>query len=179
VLPLHAKKLVYDSLLQSHLNYMSPIWGLAPCEYLTNAQVLQNRALRNVYNLPYRANRADMYTHRVESHLPIRGICLLNIANYVYKSLHGLTVSNIPFKKVNETHSYQLRNANNLRPASKRISFGAKSIETIGPEVFNTIPVVIRESPNQKIFKWTLKCHLRKEKFIASCFNNSFFDLLL
>lgn len=179
VLPFHAKKLVYNSLLQSHLNFMSTIWGLASCDALSNAQILQNRALRNVYNLPYRANRVEMYTHRVESHLPIRGICLLNIATYMFKSLHNQTVTNIKYSTGEKIHARNLRNSTQLRPAIKRNQFGAKSIETIGPEVYNKVPEDIKRLRTQQAFKWTLKCHLRDEKFISSCFNKTFFNLLL
>lgn len=179
ILPFHAKKLVYDSLLQSHLSFMSAVWGLAPFDALSNAQVLQNRALRNVYDLPFRANRVEMYTHRVENHLPIRGICLLNIAMFMYKSLHNTTVTNISYATAGAVHSRQLRNSSQLRPAIKKKSFGAKSIETIGPEIFNAIPDEIKGARNQQAFKWTLKCHLRSEKFIASCFDKTFYKLIL
>lgn len=164
VLPRHSKKLVFDTLFQSHLNFMSPIWGLASCKTLKNAQVLQNRALRNVYDLDYRSNRLSTYLHHVGNHLPIRGICLLNIASYVFKVLRNSTVSNI----------------NSLiRPASKKTNYGTKSIETIGPSIFNKIPNEIKQSRHQHTFKWTLKCHLRKSEFLTSCFDSTFFDLII
>jgi hypothetical protein len=177
-LPFHAKKLIYDSLFQSHLNFMSPVWGLASCIVLSNAQVLQNRALRNVYGLPKLSNRVDMFTHRVESHLPIRAIALLNIASYVFNVLNRNTHSNLKFVRSDSVHARELRNMNFLRPAPKRTNYGAKSIESIGPNIYNKIPADIRTSRHQHAFKWTLKCHLRKEKFITSCFDNTFFNLV-
>lgn len=56
VLPKDAKKLVYDTLFQS-ASY--PRFG-----DLQNVQVLQNSALRNVYELESRSNRVSMYTHQ-------------------------------------------------------------------------------------------------------------------
>lgn len=53
----------------------------------------------------------------------------------------------------------------------------AKSIEAIGANIFNKIPSEIKASKHQHAFKWTLKCHLRKEKFLTSCFNSTFSDL--
>jgi Reverse transcriptase (RNA-dependent DNA polymerase) len=179
VLPLKSRKLVYDTLFQTHLNYMTPIWGFSPCCNLTAAQILQNRALRNVYGLPYRSSRVDMYLHRVESHLPIRGICLLNTATYMYRSLHGATLSNLNFKKVSDIHSYQLRNASSLRPAAKSNNYGARAIATVGPEIFNKVPESIKNLRNPRAFRWALRCHLRKDKFISTCFDNSFFKYSL
>lgn len=174
ILPVKSKKLVYDALVHSHLSFMSPIWGLASCKALINAQVLQNRVLRNVYELPRLTNRINMYSHLVESHLPLRGICLLHIASYMFNATHKLTLSNIDF---NTTNNRNLRNSNALRPAAARTNYGAKSIEAIGPRAFNKIPAEIKSSRHQHAFKWTLKCHLRNESFIASCFDASFFDL--
>lgn len=156
---------------------MSALWGLASFKSISNVQVLQNRALRNVYDLPYRTNRVDMYYHKVQNHLPVRGICLLNVASYVYNALHNTTHTNIQFVTGNTTHQSRLRNSANLRPAAKRTNYGAKSIETFGANAFNSIPIDIRRSRHQHAFKWALKCHLRKEDFIRSCFDSTFFDL--
>jgi hypothetical protein len=179
ILPLHAKKLIYDTLLQSHLGYMSTLWGLASCKALRNIQVLQNRALRNVYDLPNRCNRVDMYTHRVENHLPIRGFSLLNIAKFMYASTKNITHSNISFTKSTTVHSRALRSNLNesLRPEKANTIYGEKSIETIGPKIYSKIPTAIRHSKHQHAFKWVLKCHLRNESFIKSCFDKTFFEL--
>lgn len=174
ILPHNSKKLVYDTLFQSHLNYMSTLWGLASYKSISNIQILQNRALRNVYDLPYRTHRIDMYLHHVENHLPVRGICLLNVASYVFNVIHSATHANIRFVDGNQS---RLRNSTNLRPAAKRTNYGAKSIETFGANAFNSIPPDIKKSRHQHAFKWTLKCHLRNEKFIRSCFDSTFFDL--
>lgn len=176
-LPFTSKKLIYDTLFQSHLHYMSALWGLAPVTALKNAQVLQNRALRNVYNLPNRANRVNMFTHQVESHLPIRGICTLAIATYIYNALHKNSLCNIQFQKVSELHSKNLRNTSNLRPVKTRTEFGARTMEAIGPRIFNKIPQEIKSSRHQHAFKWTFKCHLRNERFVKSCFDSTFFSL--
>lgn len=179
ILPKQAKKLVYDTLFQSHLHFMSIIWGLASCKSLTNIQVIQNRALRNVYGLPRDLNRIKMYTHHVENHLPIRGICFLNTAAYVFNTLHQNTHSNISFIAAASTHQSRLRNSSNLRPAIHKTSYGAKSIESFGAKLYNSIPDDIKKSRHQYAFKWTLKCHLRKEAFVRSCFDPTFFDLII
>jgi hypothetical protein len=132
-LPPKAKILVYNTLFQTHLNYMSCLWGLTPWSHLKDIQVLQNRALRNVYNLPKLENRVVMYTHLVENHLPVRGLCVLNIATFMYNANHGNSHSNLTFNKTKDIYPRSLRVASNYRPADMRTNFGFKSIETIGP----------------------------------------------
>ena len=179
VLPLKHKKLVYDTLFQSHLNYMICMWGLASQTLLSGVQVLQNRALRNVYGLPYRSNRVDMYHHQVESHLPLRGICLLNIATYVFNNLHGSTFSNLVFPASTHIHPGRTLRNSNLRPSASRTSYGSRAMSSVGPSIYNKIPASIQSSRHQHAFKWTLRCHLRNEVFISSCFDSSFFNFTL
>jgi hypothetical protein len=176
VLPFEAKKLIYNSLIETFFNYMSVIWGMSPATALSNIQVIQNRALRNVYNLDRCSNRVDMYTHKVENHLPIRAISFLNIATYMYQSTHGKILSNIIFEKSSQLGRKGLRNHDKLRPTKARTNCGKLSIETLGPKLFNAIPGSIKNAKHEHAFKWILKCHLRNEKFINSCFTSSFFS---
>ena len=179
-LPTKHKKLVYDTLIQTHFNYMSCIWGLASCNLISGLQVLQNRALKNVYDLPTLNNRISMYHHQVENHLPIRGTCLLHIATYVYNNLHALIHSNLIFSTSNDIHPERtLRNSNLLRPALSKSNYGSRAMSSVGPVVFNKIPTMISTSRHQHAFKWTLRCHLRNETFISSCFDSSFFNFHL
>lgn len=177
VLPTHVKKLIYETLFHTHLNYMASIWGLASCNALQNIQTLQNRALRNAYDLPNQTNRVNMYTHLVQNHLPIRGIALVNIAMFIYKIEHGTTHSNIKFTHVRETYTRNLRNTSHIRPEPARTTYGTKSIVTFGPKIYNRIPESIKTCAHQHAFKWILKCHLRDSGFIKSCFDSTFFEL--
>jgi hypothetical protein len=178
-LPKHARKLVYTSLFLPHLNYLTTIWAFSPCYALANLQVLQNRALRNVYMLDSRCNRATMYLHDVENNLPVRGIALTNAAVYMYKALHKSTVSNFEFRRNDEFHAMTLRNSSNLRPRASRTRQGEQSIESSGPRIFNKIPQEIKDLRTPYLFRWALRCHLRNEKFIESCFNKSFYDFII
>ena len=140
MLPLKFKKIIYDALFRSHITYMAPIWGLATNVALSNVQVLQNRALRNVYDLPEQMNRVQMYTHHVENHLPVRACCLVGIATYMYNVIKNKTHSNITFHSAqSSSHSQRLRSNNLLRPARSRTNHGSKSLETFGPRLYNKL----------------------------------------
>lgn len=160
------------------MSFMSMIWGFASYTTIANIQVLQNRALRNTYGLPTRISRSEMYLHLVETHLPIRGIAVLNTALIVYKSINGHTNSNISYILVGtatQSKGMTLRNSLMLRPAAQKTNYGAKSIATVGPRIMNAISQEIKLSKHPHAFKWCLRCYLRNEKFINSCFNKDFF----
>jgi Reverse transcriptase (RNA-dependent DNA polymerase) len=179
LLPQKIKKLIYDTLVQSHLSFMTSIWGLASFKSISALQVAQNRALKNVYDLDRDISRVPMYTHHVENHLPIRGLCVLGIAKYVYCTIHDLTHSNLIFNDNRaSSHTRTLRSSQNKRLTQNftRTNYGAKSIESIGPRIFLKLPADIQNSPHQHAFNWILKCYLCNEKFLASSFNATFFD---
>lgn len=98
----------------------------------------------------------------------------MNIATYMYRALSDSTHTNIKFTITSGTR--ELRNNNDLRPETARTNYGTKSIATIGPKIFNKLPEDIKRNHHQHAYKWTLKCHLRNERFIKSCFDASFFN---
>jgi hypothetical protein len=179
LMPTHAKKLVFDSLFGSHLNYMAPVWGFSPGSHISDIQVLQNRALRNVFNLPFLTNRVEMYSHLVGKQLPVRGNALLKTAITVHKLINGHAFSNLKFTLASEVHRKNLRNKSSLRPALQHSTFGTRSLETIGPRIYNKIPNEIKSKKSASAFKQSLSRHLHSEEFITSCFNNQFFDILI
>ena len=73
-LPLDIKKKIYKSLFETHLNYMIQIWGSASFTAIKPLQIIQNRALRNVFNIERLTNRCEMFTKLVDNNLPIRAI---------------------------------------------------------------------------------------------------------
>jgi hypothetical protein len=178
-LPLHARKTIYDALFQSHLNFMTSIWSFSPWNKLSEIQVLQNRALRNVYQLDSRSNRVRMYLHQVENHLPLRGICLLNTATFMYKATHKATITNLIFKQAGEVHQRNLRNSAALRSIPCRSRLGGQSLDAVGPKIYNKIPSPIKDLKTPGSFRWALRIHLRNENFLKSCFDQSFFDFNL
>ncbi|MGL5405721.1 MAG: RNA-directed DNA polymerase [Propionibacteriaceae bacterium] len=176
-LPRNALKTIYDTLFQSHINFMSPAWGFCPQKLVSEIQILQNRTLRNVYHIDPLENRVFMYLNLVEGHLPIRGIIALNTATSFHKCITGASYSNVAPAKVRDVAKRVLRNSNDFRPTQARTNYGLHSFESVGPRIYNKIDKSIKNLKNPKAFRWALRCHLRSERFISSCFNKQFFDL--
>jgi hypothetical protein len=52
---------IYYSLIYSHLYYCCILWGTASKTLLKPLQSLQNKALRNIFNLPFRTSTSPLY----------------------------------------------------------------------------------------------------------------------
>ena len=84
---------------------------------------------------------------------------------------------NVEFTSSQLIHGRNLRERNLLRPAQARTNYGHRSLETFGPMLFNKVPPDIQKLHHQHAFKWSLKCQLRNEQFIRTCFTADFLKL--
>lgn len=171
-LPEDAKKRIYKSLVESHLTYMIPIWGSATDAAIKPLQVIQNRALRNVYNLDRLLNRKEMYSEQVEDNLPIRGLFLVKTAGFVYKLMKGMIFANIRIEKARAGS----RNGTYLRPTATRTVRAAKTITAIGPRIFNSLTDDVKRSPHLASFKRAIKEFTQQESVIETCFSGEFMN---
>jgi len=171
-LPIDTKKMIYKSLIESHLSYMIAIWGSATDSSLRSLQVTQNRALRNVYDLDRLLSRTEMYLERVEANLPVRGLFFLSTAGFVFKVIKGLIYSNTKFERARAGS----RNKSYLRPAVTRTVKASKAIMTIGPKIFNSLTDDVKKSFHWPGFRIAVRKFVQHEDIIQSCFNGDFLD---
>lgn len=164
--------MIYDSLIQSHLSYLVTCWGSTNHNAINRLQILQNRAIRNVYHLNYLHNRCNMYTEHKK--LPIRGNCLLQTAVMVYSPHHNLNHNSLTLvKRKNSRHGllfYQTHSANN---------YGTKCITCFGPRVFNFLPENIRNRNSLGAFKRDLINFLINPSTIPKLFEKRFLNITL
>lgn len=168
-LPLDTKKRIYKALVESHLNYMSPVWGSANYSAIQALQILQNRTLRNVYNLDRLTNRSEMYCNKVDNNLTVRGLFFVNVAAFMYNTLHNKILTNFKFER-NQSE----RTDDYIRPEHSRTANSAKRISAIGPRIFNSVPVDIQQSKNVSTLKFKIKELVKQDAFMRSCFNGDF-----
>ena len=171
-LPQRIKKLIYHTLFESQINYLSTIHGTADDCTIDRVQKIQNQALRNVFNLDRRDNRVYMYSHCVENCLPVRALHFINTAVFVFSNLKQRIHTNVEFKKstgiTRSNEKCQL-----IKPASKT-KFGKKRISSYGVNIYNNIDIKIKKLPHVHAFKWALKCSIRTEDFITACLNGDY-----
>ena len=61
ILPIEIRRLVYNTLIKSHLEYGIIIWGSSRCEQLKKVKILQKKAVRNVSNKHLRAHCTPIF----------------------------------------------------------------------------------------------------------------------
>ena len=114
MLSVESKKLIYFSNVYSHLNYAVSAWGpMISSSNLKRLQVIQNKALRAIFNLKRRTNLAPFYKKAVL--LDVKSIIELSLA----KISHRYTNDVLPLRIVNlfehTNHDHQTRNRNTLQ----------------------------------------------------------------
>jgi len=170
-LPIKVKKLIYHALFETHIAYLIPIWGRVCDQSIKKLQIIQNRALRNVFDLDRLTNRVQMYSHKVENCLSIRALFYLNTAVLIYNITHKRIHSNIVFTK---SGTKATRQYNSLYPQKARTYYGRRCLLTFGPKIFNDAPDDIKRLPHTQAFKWALRCYIRNENFSSVCLSSDF-----
>lgn len=172
-LPQHIKKLIYQTLLETHLLYMLTVWGCASDELMKPLQIIQNRALRNVYNLDRLLNREVMYFRHVENCLPLRCLHFLKSSSFVYDCMNHKIHTNISFSVLPMRTN---RREPQLSLSRVRTMHGRKCLSFMTAKIYNNVPHDIKLLRTSAAFRWALKCHLRSQSSLSIAFNGEYLD---
>ena len=164
-LPRDVKKLIYSSMVQSHLIYMIEIWGTASNTRLKSLQTMQNRALRNVFDIPYLTPRLEIYSELSQGTLPVKALYELSISKFVFSVLKGYSSSEVSFTSA--SHGYQSRHRGLLARPRCRTESAKRRISYSGPLIYDSLPSNCKNSRNPRKFKFTVKQHLSSRNQIA------------
>lgn len=172
VIPLVHKKLIYNSLLSSHLTYLTGCWGSATDKAIKNIQMMQNRGLRNVFNMEWKANRVSMY--KTKDELPIRGICVQRTLSFVHSLIYGYKNSTLtlPLPSLK-------RSGLHIRATAANNSYGEKIFSRLGVNIFNSLPEEIKSTNQPFKFNRQVKSHILKSNWIDKFFSphNNFMEI--
>jgi len=168
-------KMLYYSLIFSHLSYAIEIWGSADNIHLNRLFILQKRAVRILSQLNMRV-RHDEYLlipsdplFFIMEILKIHDIFKLRIVKFIFNCL----IKNIPsnfyswFILTNTIHNYNTRSkfididqSTKTRslfvPFARTTHYGLKLTKVLGSKLWNTLPPLLR------VDNFTLKIFIRK-----------------
>jgi len=144
--------MIYDSLINSHLEYCNAIWTSVYKTHLNKIFILQKRALRICLRikLNYRDDRPSIDIFKLANKLSIYNINKLHTAKIVYQCLNGLISSKIIscFSPIASIHEHGTRQRNQLFTSRSRLNLRKMSFANAGIKIWNNLPVHIRDSSN-------------------------------
>lgn len=149
---------IYYAYIHSHLSYLPSIWGQARKGDLQDLQVAQNRALKIIFNKPYRTCTMEMYTElRV---LQISEIIKLDSVKLIYKIKNNLLCTNINLQTNCDIHEYNTRTRQQFHVLPNTTNMGNKKVSTQAVILFNNLPNTIKLLNSIGLFTSSVKNYL-------------------
>jgi hypothetical protein len=160
-----AALLIYDALINSHLNYCNIIWGSNYKYSLNKLFILQKRALRICLKSPKKSESTLLFT--TTKKLTIYGMNSLQCAMFMYSSLNKLLppIFHSYFKLVAGVHSHNVRSKNNLQTPLAKKNTRRFSIKVRGPTIWNNLPIELRSLASLQTFKTHCKNFFNSKSF--------------
>jgi len=155
-IPQATRATVYNTLVLPHLDYCSTVWGSAGVTKVQRLQKIQNRGMRIVLQAGPRTHIIDMLRDLRWLSIKQRIIFL----NYVliYKILNGLAPPHLSSVFVRPAHRYASRSITSGNLYVQRAH--PKSLTAVGTNLWNALPVLIRNLPNLRAFKRACTKHI-------------------
>jgi hypothetical protein len=98
------RRLIYISFIHSHLNYGSIIWDHTYDVQMDGLLTIQNRAIRVICGVPYRAHTSSLFIENVIS--PIKKLISSNSCNYVHRNINGGILSSTIIFRTSQFHDH-------------------------------------------------------------------------
>lgn len=156
------QKKYYQGYILPLMDYGSVVWGTTSAANIDRILKLQKRAARIILCADFTTPSAVMF-HKLDW-LPVDKRLIYNKAVFVYKALNNLSPQYIAdlLRPVSETHSRTLRSSVNgaLAVPRSRSSLFDRSFSYTAPRLWNSIPLLIRNSSTVNSFKHNVKSFL-------------------
>ncbi len=160
IVPSDCLKKIYQSTVQSHIDYCLPVWGFTSDVHIDRVQRLQNRAARIILG---------NYSGDIRGIDLVRELGWMNVRQrrdyftlvLVYKALHGLAPAYVndlfTFSRDIQTYSTRSTCTSQLHIPRVRKQVFKQSLQFNGPRLWNTLPEMVRSSCSLSVFKHKCK----------------------
>lgn len=160
--PQHLLLSIYFAHIHSRLSYLSPIWGSATPSYkLQDLQVLQNRAIRNIFFNDY--YRDKMSTTEILNKYKILNITRLieyNTTILFHNILNNKIKINHTTTRNNDIHQHFTRTRSNIHVTKSNNNYGLFSVFNHGARLYNALQPSMKSITSASLFKNKLKLHV-------------------
>jgi hypothetical protein len=160
VVPIDTLKLLYNAIVLPHFDYADTVYDSASETSKIQLQRLQTRAARLISGSGPRASRNPMFKQL--SWLSLQNRRDFHKCTMVFKCRNGLAPEYLMTRfKANDTkHSYNTRNASQLRATKTRTQYYNRSFTVSGHRLWNSLPTDIHNCSSLPSFKSALFKHM-------------------
>ena len=150
-------KLIYQSFIHSRLTYVAPSWRAAPDYKLQELRVLQHRAIKAIYRLPFLTPSRDLFSPTL---LSLNNILKYETILTIFKIKHNLIRNSQNLRLVSDTHHHNTRQGQLYYIEPSVTTVADSNIFRVGLQMFNCLPQPIREECLLGSFKKKLRDYL-------------------
>ena len=152
-LPQYTFKMLYHSLVSSHIKYCNIVWGFTSKKYIERIYKLHKRGIRLITHSPYLSPSIPLFVKT--RFLPVRELIALDSAIFMFilrnnilpEAFHNYFIFN------SSIHDYNTRNAHTIHPPLNRISITQSTIYYNGSILWNSLQTSIKSSKTLRQFK--------------------------
>lgn len=153
--PRRVLKQIYHSMFQSLVIYGIGIWGTATKQLLSQLQIIQNRAIRNLFREDRRISIKEL--HEKHNLLKIEDLINIALTTHIHNISNNFIHSTTTLVTNSEVHNYQTRNTNQIRIRQSHTSRnGINGLLNKSILAYQNIPPSIKALPRQQ-FKNEIK----------------------
>ena len=167
-----AKRIVIESFVLANFNYCPLVWHFCSSEYIKKLERIQERAFRLILVNDHESDYDQLLTKVNKPTLEIRRLKFL--ATEIFKTINNL---NPPYMKEIFELNTRRDNADNklIVQSQHSMKYGSYTLRSLGPRIWNKLPVDIRNCNSLLNFRELLKawsgpkCHCNSCKFLGIC----------
>ena len=167
-IPAYVLTILYHSLILSHLQYCTLLWGNSYYSHLHKLRLLQKKAIRIISNTDYLAHSSKLFLNL--KLLKLDDIITFQLGTFMYKLKYNKLPSVIRhvFVSNENIHSHNTRNENGYQIPNVRTNCRKFTVGYAGPIGWNSIPQQLRQLPSEVLFKKKLNIY-----FTCNVLNNA------
>lgn len=155
-------KNIYFALIHSDITYLISVWEHCTKEKLQELGMIQRRALKLIFNMPYLDHTKTVYKNA--NILPVSVQVKFSSVIYIHKLNLNIIKSDIPITKNSQIHSYSTRSSNKMHTSTVHTTkHGLNASFNAATKLYNELPSFTNMSFNQfkkNVKSWYLQNYL-------------------
>ena len=152
-----ARKILIESFVYSNLNYCPLVWNFTSTKAIDKIENAQKRVLRFLF-VNFESSDETLLIKTKKPTMTVQRLRYVSVK--LYRTVNGLNPSYIKnvFKKSDTLKSKRTQYQNNLiEPRPNYYEFGTKSLASLQPKIWNSLPVDIKSAETFEVFKKLIK----------------------